>query len=91
MKETIDGNQTLAEQEAAIQFKEGKGYILTTLQAGTEKPPTNEAGFDRLPIGEVPDEFQLVLKLPTGREKVWAGKIFVKGELREAAAYRIPD
>lgn len=92
MPETIDGSQTLTEQESAIQFKEGKGYKLKTLKAGKKKPPTNEAEFERLPIGELPDLFTLVLdSVPEGEEEVWSGKIYVEGELKEAAAYRVPE
>ena len=87
MSETIDGSLTLAEQQSAIQFKEAKGYQLKTLKSGSKTPPTNEVEFDTLPIGQLPDLFTLVLdSVPDGEDKVWSGKIFIKGQIRQAAA-----
>jgi hypothetical protein len=92
MAESIDGKGTLAEQESAIQFKEAKGYRLKSLKSGKGQPPTNTASFDRLPIGEVPDLFTLALEaVPDGEKEVWSGTIYVEGELKKAAAYRVPE
>jgi hypothetical protein len=92
MPETIDGSLTLAEQESAIQFKEAKGYQLKSFKAGKKQPATNEAEFVKLPIGELLDLFTLVLDLvPEGEKEVWSGNIFVEGELKTAAAYRVPE
>ena len=92
MPETINGSMTLAQQESAIQFKEAKGYKLNSFKADPKNPPTNNAEFDKLPIGGLPDLFQLVLgSVPEGETQIWSGKIYVEAELKQAAAYRVPE
>jgi hypothetical protein len=91
MSETIDGNHNLQKQESCIQFKEAKGYRLESFKSGTDSPPTNEAEFERLPIGTLPDLFKLALdRVPSGQTEIWNGTIYVEGDKRQAAAYRVP-
>lgn len=92
MRETIDGDLTLAEQESCIQFKEAKGYRLRTLTAGVDDPPTNEAEFDKLPIGQLVDLIRLCVgSVPVDEEEVWNGTIYVEGEKKVVSAYRVPE
>jgi len=88
MNETIDGNQPLADQESAIQFKEAKGYELTALAADEDNPPMNVAEFKRLPGGR-PKRIHLTQDpLPPGEQEVWAGRIYVEGTMSDVVAYR---
>ena len=89
MTETIDGSQTLAEQESAIQFKEAKGYALTALAADKDNPPLNNADFDQLPIGTRPKRIHLTGgSLPAGKTQVCVGNIYVERNLADVIAYR---
>jgi hypothetical protein len=89
MTDTLDGSTTLADQESAIQFREAKGYRLKTLASDSENPPSNNATFDQLPIGERPNRLHLTVDaLPSGKTSVWDGKIYVEGVLTDAKAYR---
>lgn len=89
MTETIDGSQTLADQQSAIQFNEAKGYALTALAADKDNPPINNADFDELPIGNHPKRIHLTDRpLPTGKTQVCAGNIYVNGDLADVIAYR---
>jgi hypothetical protein len=90
MPETIDGNQNLRKQESSIQFKEAKGYRMKSFGCGADNPPTNEADFERLPTGQLPDLFKLVLdQVPSGETEIWNGTIYVEGSKKQAAAYRV--
>ena len=90
MAETIDGTQSLQKQESCIQFKEAKGYRLESFKCGADNPPTNEAEFERLPIGQLPDRFKLALdQVPSGETEIWNGTIYVEGHKQEVAAYRV--
>jgi hypothetical protein len=92
MPETIDGNNNLQKQESCIQFKEAKGYRLKSFQCAADNPPTNEAEFERLPVGELPDPFKLVLDhVPSGEIEIWNGTIYVEGHKKEVAAYRVGE
>ena len=87
--ETIDGMYDLNDTESAIQSKEAEGFEMKTLRAGAQPPPTNEADFKDLPAGELPDDFHLTLgNVPTGKEEVWSGTIYVQGKLKAAKGYR---
>lgn len=89
MAVTIDGSQTLADQESAIQFKEAKGYALKSLAADTANPPENDAEFDKLPIGNRPSRIHLTVgALPAGKNKTCSGNIYVEGNLADVIAYR---
>jgi hypothetical protein len=88
MSETIDGSQTLVEQESAIQLKEARGYRLTDLHAGAADPPTNVAEFEDLPAGH-PVRIHLVEgSVPSGEKEVWSGEIYINSSLKHATAYR---
>lgn len=92
MSETIDGNMTLADQESAVQFKDAKGYQLQSLKAVGASPPTNEAEFEQLPDGQLPDLLKLVIgSVPVGETEVWSGTIYIEGKQKKAAAYRQPE
>jgi hypothetical protein len=88
MNETIDGNQSLSEQESAIQFKEATGFELTALAADESNPPTNNASFKELPTGR-PKRIHLIRgSLPEGETEVLSGNIFVDGNKTDVVAFR---
>ena len=89
MRETIDGKQTLPDQESAIQFKEALGFELTAFAADETNPPLNNTDFNRLPIGQQPKPIHLTKgPLPPGETEVWSGRIFMEGKLADARAFR---
>jgi len=88
MTETLDGSQSLADQESAIQFKEAKGYSLTALAGDESNPPMNNADFDRLDTGRPKRIHVTSPPLPQGKTQVCTGKIYVAGTLTDVIAYR---
>jgi hypothetical protein len=87
----IDGNDTLSDQESALQFKEGAGNELTALEKGGNDPPVNHATFKRLAPGSRPKRLRLVLAAdpqPPNSGLVLSCNIFVEGEAQNVNVYR---
>jgi hypothetical protein len=87
----IDGNQTLSDQESALQFKEGAGNELTAMEKGGDDAPVNLATFNRLAPGARPKRLHLVLAAdpqPPNSGLVLSCNIFVEGEAQDVNVYR---
>jgi len=89
MNFSLDGTDSLADQESAIQFKEAQGYQLTTMYVSPDGPRTNVVECDELPPGQHPKRIHFTAgPLPAGKVQVWAGKIYVSSALNDVIAFR---
>lgn len=87
----IDGNDTLSDQESALQFKEGAGNELTALEKDDKNPPMNLASFKRLPPGSRPKRLRLVLAAnpqPANTTLILSSTIYVNGNEQDVKVYR---